>query len=381
MIGGKIWGEGTYGCVFHPPIKCDGEKKRRSGVGKIIKNMYDANEEIQIAKKIKKIDPKGNFTNPIIHDCMIKKSNITKKDEDNILCGATSTLNENKTYRQIIYRYKGEDLLQTTNKDFMKFFNLVNGLKLLQQNKICHRDIKEQNILSLKNKYIFIDFGLTTKTNLVYTQDEESILMYDYPYYPPEFKIFAIMNKLLKENVYNDPSTLTDDIFDTMDDADFIHVYRPFKAELKTLGVYKTIREDVFDAIDKIVHDTFHLSSKNKKRYFTNLAKYVDIFSLGIVMLNESNSEEGLYDRLSLDQSIKLNSIIKKTLSFNVFKRYDIDGLIDDFKELIGKSKTDKKCIQHFTKKTLKSISKKHNLNVSGNKQELYDRVKPHLKF
>ena len=380
MLGGKILGEGTYGCVFHPPIKCSGESRRRSGVGKIVRNIYDANEEINIAKQIRKIDPKGKFTNPMINDCMIKKSNITKKDEDNILCGATSTLNDDKTYKQIIYKYKGQDLLSTDNTDFMRYSNLINGLKILQQHKICHRDIKEENILSLKNKYIYIDFGLTTKMNGVYTEQETGILMYDYLYYPPEFKIYAIMNKLIRDNDYDqDPMELVDDIFDTMENAKFTHVYKNIKPELKTLGVHKGMRQEVYEAIHKIVFDTFRLSEKKKNKYFTNLAKYADVFSLGVVMLNESSKEEGLYDKLSLEQTTQLNIILKKSIAFNVFERYDINQLLDAFDQLSGGHKKQKGCIKHFTKNTLKMVSKDHKLKVSGNKQELYDLSLIHI--
>lgn len=380
--GGKLLGEGTYGCVFYPPIKCDGETRRKSGVGKIVKNLHNANDEIKIAKQLLKMDPTGKYTNPIVSECMIKKKNITKKDEENIICGVTNTLNDMKTYKQIIYKYKGKDLLVSTEeKDIKKFMHLISGLTVLQKHNICHRDIKEQNILAIKNRYVYIDFGLSLKLNSVYSEAQYGILMYDYMYYPPEFKIYGIMSDLLHAKEYDNPITLVDDIYYKMDYMKFTHAYKNIKAELKTLGVYKHIRTNVYSAVYRIVHDTFHLTPLKRDTYFSKLAKYVDVFSLGVVMLNESAKEDELFDNLSVAQSTLLNTIIKNALAFDVFDRYTVDELLDNFKAFLGHKKRSTNCVDHFTLDTLKSMAKKNSLQVSGNKQELYDRLHGHLKI
>lgn len=398
--GGYVLGEGTYGCVFYPPIKCDGETRRRSGIGKVIQNTYYANDEINIARTILKFDPKGQFTNPIIDDCEIKKSNITKKDESNIVCGATSTLDRIKSYTQIIYKYKGDDLFTYEDKDIKKFGNLIDGLQLLQEHNICHRDLKEQNILVVKQKYIYIDFGLSVNMNNgVYNDCELNLLKYDYMYYPPEFKIYAVMHNLLESYIYDDEETLVDDIYNKMENMRFNDVYKTVKSDLKTLDIYQDIRTDVYEAISRIVHDTFKMSKMKIDRYFSKLAKYVDVFSLGIVMLIESSREKDLFDKLTIDQSKKLNSLIKKALCFNVFERCSVDDLHDNFKQFLtllkrkkkithinkttnknNKMDTHFKSIDNFTLDGLKSIAKEHSMKVSGNKHEVYNRVKQYLR-
>ena len=374
-VGGSILGEGTYGCVFHPPIKCDYDKKRRSGVGKVIQNMYDAQEEIQIGKKLLKIDPNGKFTNPMMGDCIITKKNITNKDEGNLICGLTSTLNEFKTYKQIIYKYKGEDLLVAKTKGLTNFINIIEGLQVLQKSNICHRDIKEQNILFVKKKYILIDFGLSLQLNEVFTFNEHSILMFDYMYYPPEFKIIAIMEYLKSVTTYHDTKILVDAIYTNMNKHNFIHQYKYLKPVLKELGIYKDIRLNVYNAIYKIVNDTYKMTDIQRKKYLTNLAKFADIFSLGVVILNESKQAE-----LTSYKQIQIHAIIKKTIHFDVFNRYTIDELLNDFKHFVGNTRSSNKCINNFTLNTLRSIAKTNNVRTSGNKHDIYDRVSSFIK-
>jgi serine/threonine protein kinase len=374
--GGNVLGEGTYGCVFYPPLKCDNETTRRIGVGKVIRNIYDANFEIQISKRLLKIDPKGKFTNPLISECFITKQNITKKDESNLICGVTDTLDENKKYKQLIYKHKGNDLFTSHNNHINKFINLIEGLQVLQEHNICHRDIKEDNILSLKTKYIYIDFGLSVDLKDVYQTEFNNILMHTYMYYPPEFKIYAIMETLLKQKKYDNKDTLIDDIYNKLENIKHMKSYRSIKQELKDLGVYKNIRNDIYNSICRIVYETFNLSHKNKEKYFTKLSQYVDVFSLGVIMLSESNKQS-----LSLEKSKALNTIIKKAIHFDVFSRFNIHQLLDEFKSFLGhKRELRYVSIDQFTAKTLKSVAIKHSMKVSGNKQELYDRVKDYLK-
>ena len=45
MIGGKVIGSGTYGCVFKPPLKCEGESKRPKNYISKVMETYSARDE------------------------------------------------------------------------------------------------------------------------------------------------------------------------------------------------------------------------------------------------------------------------------------------------------------------------------------------------
>ena len=58
MLGGRIRGQGTYGCIFQPALKCRGNKIKNSNasmVGKIT-SKQDAKNELEIAKILGSID-------------------------------------------------------------------------------------------------------------------------------------------------------------------------------------------------------------------------------------------------------------------------------------------------------------------------------------
>ena len=62
--------EGSYGCVFSPPLKCLNKKKTTaSQAGKIFNNRDSMEEEKELAEKINKIDPKGKWTVPYYGSC------------------------------------------------------------------------------------------------------------------------------------------------------------------------------------------------------------------------------------------------------------------------------------------------------------------------
>ena len=59
ISGGKLLGQGTYGCVFHPSLKCSSSsdvnknKTLETGESKVFKKQKDMMEELTETKKIK----------------------------------------------------------------------------------------------------------------------------------------------------------------------------------------------------------------------------------------------------------------------------------------------------------------------------------------
>ena len=206
------------------------------------------------------------------------------------------------------------------------------------------------------------------------------MLLHPYIYYPPEFKIYAIMNDLLNvdEEYFNNTEQLVEDIFEQLEERGYFDQYAQYKPDLKSIGVYKNRRGDIYNAIYTVVNDTIgtNMSYANMKKYYKKLAMKADVFSLGIVMfLMTSNNEE-----LSFSEKEQFEKIIKECIHMNVFERCSVDGLIVMFKQFLGKTRIPQHCTKHFSLETLRSIAKKNNMKVSGNKQQLYDRLSAHLK-
>lgn len=373
--GGKLLGQGSYGCVFDPPIKCTGETNKRDGVGKVMKTRH-VQGEIDMNNMLLKIDPTGEFTNPMLSsDCKVLKKSITNKDESNNInriCEVTDTLDMNKEYSQILYKYKGKDLLHVRDLDVMHMMNVIYGVLTLQKNNLCHRDIKEGNILAIKDKYILIDFGISIELDKVYTKSENDFHMHDYVYYPPEFKIYAIMNYMMQHKEHSKTKEqLMMNVAKEMDSQYFKkEAYQHYSELFKAYRYKKNVKKDVHNAIERMVKDTFDMSEKQKKAYFTNLARYVDVFSIGHVLLFHCVFN----DQVCIKSHKIFSKILERCLAFNVYERYSVEELFDDFKKLDYDVN-----LSRFTVQSLKDIARKNNLKVSGKKKDLYERLKAYL--
>ena len=97
--------EGTYGCVFAPPLKCE-KKTKQTQVGKIFQNKATMEEEKVLAEKIHKLDKKGKWTVPYFGNCTtnIKNASITDNVND---CNWITKYTTN--VEQLIYQNGGMD--------------------------------------------------------------------------------------------------------------------------------------------------------------------------------------------------------------------------------------------------------------------------------
>jgi hypothetical protein len=202
--GGKVLGQGSYGCVISPPILCSSKINKLNKVSKLInltnasKAEYDeAINEYKSGEIFKKVDPNNMYFLPGIDLCEItdKDKNITKQNQKDIeKCG----FKDNKqTFLLNILMKKGDDFPKITKElnetNFLKSLAYVlNGAnKSIYDLNICLLDIKGDNILYSKDDDseeiypVFIDFS----DNFVIKSGDEFInFIRDFspqlPYYP-----------------------------------------------------------------------------------------------------------------------------------------------------------------------------------------------------
>lgn len=200
MDGGKYVSSGTYGCTFSPPLNCKGAKGvgTRKLIGKVFPQEDDGLEEAELQSIIASVDPKGEFTVPMVHRCSI---GTFRKTDDAKACKKDIVENESL---QLIYTHGGVDLRQfmTDHKGkptsdrafvnlFFKFEPVLYGLRRLNEAGWAHLDIKPENIVYDGKHVRLIDFGLLSKVKDL--PSSEWLLKYDYPYYPPEFKMHVML--------------------------------------------------------------------------------------------------------------------------------------------------------------------------------------------
>jgi serine/threonine protein kinase len=320
---------GSFGCVFGPPLKCDNnvaKSQKTRLISKVFNDDSDFKDEKDIQKKIEKIDPEHKFTIPYYGDCTvtkIRKSNAADKCEH-------IDMDTKKTYKQLLYQFGGKDFVDfmgsrkgsiaSFKKILIPFHPVIKGLKIISDQNMVHLDIKPDNILHYKNSVFLIDFGLMMEKNKVFNQ--KHILDHDYPFYPPEFKMYVYKN-----NSFN-------------------KFFERFFSNFKYKYIINSQREDIYHIITNQIGYTREEQEKDfielaniSKSSSKNFTGKIDVYSIGIVLAMLYSWSK--FNDAKQNSKIKemTQNLIKGMICFDPVKRFDINELCNKYDELISELK------------------------------------------
>ncbi len=162
--GGKLLGQGVYGCAFDPPLLCKKSLiKNGHRVGKILPT-DDAKYEMSISNILKEVQDADKYFVIVEDMCDIKpKSEQTDPDLKNCLPIKGESFSQLK---QIIMPFGGKPLYniprRASNIDYFKLGqHLLEAGTLLLTKKIVHGDLHTMNVLlDSTDRGRIIDFGL-----------------------------------------------------------------------------------------------------------------------------------------------------------------------------------------------------------------------------
>ena len=310
----EIIGDGSYGCAIKPAITKEIKKtfmkyknKKKDDIGKVFKKGYsDFKYEFDNGKLLNKIDPKHLFSIELKAGYKIKN----KKIEDCV---------DKTEYYQIIYENGGvtlSDMKKMTMNDFFeKFLIMMEGLEKIHNLGLLHRDIKPDNILIKDEKISLIDFGLVESFNDVYDIENDHVLKYKYPFYPPEFIVmYHVLNgneDLIKkcEEDYKNRNT-SNSLFQCIDS------YKKYFTH------EKISKKQSFNELIEL------LKKKDFKNIIIKNVDKADIYGIGITLLIiiediefENKKEKKIYKKL-----------VKNCINFNVENRWSCKEIINYIK-------------------------------------------------
>lgn len=356
LKGGKLIGEGSFGCVIKPAIPCKKyTKSLNNSVSKIVKDpdFDDIKKENKVNKLLRIIDPDNQYFISYIDICILN-SIPKRKDLETIQMLNNDyyySLNNNKKNKEtckvevdkdpvnIIMPDGGinlEDILKKKNK-YNTYFNLfiknfkkhikhlLLGMKLSHENNIVNRDIKDSNIVCLlinnDLKIRYIDFGLSIVINEKLLNDDNYelngspgyypldniIAFYIASYFPDKQKIYS----KIKEEIYNDKN----------------YIYKNKKLNL--IHKINNIDNDIntiYNRLSKLyANKTFSYEYYGYNDIFNGLLQKSDVYSLGIMILTTIKSRLNYdIDKLPLLKDLCLNmTLTDYTKRYNVLQCLD----------------------------------------------------------
>ena len=341
----EIIGEGTYGCVHKPSLKCTRKKQKYDN--KVSKLMLhkDANEELEENILISKIDKNKDFSLGKPEKCKPAK---TKKNLASINNCEDFDKNDVKDYSLLIMTDGGTNLkqfakkmheLQKSNENQKKMemfwieaLRLFYGLLKFNESDIIHYDIKPQNIVynSDTNRLNFIDFGfMTTKDNVKSKIKKSNYrLAIWYWYYPFE-------NMLLNYNEF----------------VDFVN--KPLENKKKLIEslkerAIKTDETEHFSEFYDYVGDDIKLSNDSKfielllklkmndyKKLIEKSLDSVDSYGLGISLYYTLRKTLHLIPSELADT---LKELFKNMVTASMYERYEPEELIEKYESILDES-------------------------------------------
>lgn len=343
----KIVGEGTYGCVHKPALKCKNkiDKQDPNKVSKLM-TKKDANEELKEFKLIREADKDNNYHLGKPNSCFPDDTFINKMSIDE--CGKFNANNINK-YKLLLLKNGGINLKQfavkmksqnvtPVNKRKMEDFwtechRLFIGLKDFQDHDIIHHDLKAANIVynEDKNRINFIDFGMMKKKSYVidklFKGNDWWLAQFHWSFpielgylnYFPYRKILAKSSWQNKEHLTNLIRQLKINNHDEMtDEARAISVFLSETRCDSNSFCYKNFNEYMNDylitleTIKELSHTDFI-----KKSYDS-----VDIYGLGLSLMTVLNRTSNF---ISKEFAQELGALLYKMYHPNLNLRLSVD--------------------------------------------------------
>jgi serine/threonine protein kinase len=353
----SVIGEGAYGCVHKPSLKCKDKTLSYSDkISKLLLN-EDANTEIDTYSSINKIDKTKKYYLGIPTKCNLKNDRHTLKSIKQ--CKKSSEiLNNILDYSLLVMKYGGINLSDfsdkmalveatpTNAKKMKKFWleavRLFNGIYTMDKHGLIHHDIKSDNIVYAEstNRVNYIDFGLMQKYSVVVKECQKSQywlaskIHWSFPFeimylHKNKYMNFVNMSETEKMN-------LIDDIIMSFS-QDNNYIANTIKVFYSTIITNKNSISEQYNMKMKLFDDfrillLNEMKATNYAEFLKKSVRTIDTYGLGMTLLNVLNNTKHLIDS---SLYVKLNELFYNMIHPNVFRRFDITTSLTEYENIL----------------------------------------------
>ena len=283
---------GGYGCIYYPKIDCAGNVHIEDKMVSKLINNKDADHELYIAKKLKKIKNYKDYFIPAEGSCTLKKSTKLKP------CSALKSYHNKFKILYVPYKKK----LPLTLSFPKLYHSLLESVHLLIQHKIVHYDLHENNIINSDRPYI-IDFGLSIDINKVYS----NLSHYFYTHYI-QYYVWPLEVHLLNYRI--NVGKITPDILSTIC-HDFVKYNIVLQSSTpKFVKEYTSESIHYYTPIIELPYDEFIKKCIHSWKTWDNYALIIYLFKLNYTIPNLffKNIHYLPSERLSVSKCLELTA-------------------------------------------------------------------------
>ena len=364
-----VVGEGGYGCVHKPSLKC--EKNILPGfnynnfVSKLMTSKH-ASKELKEFVVIGHLDPKNEYHlgRPILCKPELDHEFNDALAKCNKLSNSDKVMGNPNNFRLLILKDGGVDLkalcadkltkyLETdkekkTDQFWLEAHHLLKGLLFFKKNKIVHNDIKPQNILfNLEDGSMkYIDFGIMrTREEIVMSSANSKN---DFGVFNWSFPLdcgFMDKNKFDEYAASTKKHLMKMELMAMIVDGSKVNRYKFYlnrPQAFKILFTYLKPDNTIPDAATQIGYIKSFFDGFNalieKNNYYQILERTtdsIDVYGLGFSLQYMANCFKR-HDAIPLNNFVLLSSFFNKMYDFNPSTRVvDIEMLLDEYENIL----------------------------------------------
>ena len=358
-------GEGSFGCVYRPPLRCKTKSKitRKKMISKLMTN-EEAKEEVDEYELLKRIDPRNMYYLGPPQQCDANPTDVKKTKKD---CSLLEENPDTNDYDLLFYKDGGIDLdnfveehlekylvknaRAQTDKFFFNAHKLFLGIRHYINHAFLHHDIKPSNIVFDPKTYIFnfIDFGLslTTRTfvrDIIKKRDYESF-HWSYPVelgftkFKKDFHFEKLTNEKIDHVERDFLSYFVN--FDNEEDAKKLYkiklksymltTFRYMNNELEPINVSNMVKRLTMRLKDYVANRDF-------QTFVNNTVPFMDVYALGFTM-NHVLNEFYKKGAIPADHYKLYHTLFSEMFDFDFGKRLvDMNVIMSRYESILDKT-------------------------------------------
>jgi serine/threonine protein kinase len=353
----NVIGEGTYGCVHKPSLKCKNApgQNYHNKVSKILRNK-DAKKEIAEYKKVDSADKDGDFYLGKPESCELNEkdaSNIKGIEKCKISPDILARL---KSYQLLIMEDGGVNIsdyvermktwsqsemsTELCEKFLLEALRLFSGLNAFEKHGLVHHDLKPQNIVynERTNRLNFIDFGLMENHKTIINDAKKSKYAWDIFHwsYPWELEVLNKNLFLTIERSAANAQNMIRSFFDkytARDDTYYLHAstFCRYALDSKSPTFGADWNKYITDYENTIRQD---IANMDYDEFLEKSIGTIDVYGVGIAL---SYWFFAAKKHLEPAHIVTLGEIFKRMISARLSTRYTVQQCLEEYEAfLIG---------------------------------------------